>query len=158
MTRRRVGVLISGRGSNLQALLDAARKPDCPFEIVLVLSNKAKVQGLERASAAGVATAVVDHRAFPDREAFEKAMTAALEAAQVPRPRGFAAACARLGVAPEPLLIGGGEDYELLFTTRPAARGAALARRLGVSVTPIGRITARPQRASRRSARGWRHF
>ena len=83
MTRRRVGVLISGRGSNLQALLDAARKPDCPFEIVLVLSNKANVQGLERASAAGVATAVVDHRAFPDREAFEKAMTAALEAARV---------------------------------------------------------------------------
>ena len=75
--------MISGRGSNLQALLDAAREPDCPFEIVLVLSNKAGVQGLERASAAGVATAVVDHRAFPDREAFEKAMTAALEAARV---------------------------------------------------------------------------
>ncbi|WP_119165911.1 phosphoribosylglycinamide formyltransferase [Algihabitans albus] len=83
MTRKRVGVLISGRGSNLQALLDAAAQPDCPFEIVLVLSNTAKVQGLERASAVGVATAVVDHRTFPDREAFEKAMTEALEAAQV---------------------------------------------------------------------------
>ncbi|WP_421710053.1 phosphoribosylglycinamide formyltransferase [Algihabitans sp.] len=81
MTRKRVGVLISGRGSNLQALLDAAQAPDCPFEIVLVLSNKAKVQGLERAAAAGVATAVIDHRTFPDRETFEMAMTEALEAA-----------------------------------------------------------------------------
>ena len=81
MTRKRVGVLISGRGSNLQALLDAAQAPDCPFEIVLVLSNKAEVQGLERATAAGVATAVVDHRAYPDRETFEMTMTEALEAA-----------------------------------------------------------------------------
>ena len=83
MTRRRVGVLISGRGSNLQALLDAARKPDCPFEIVLVLSNKPGVQGLERATAAGVATAVVPHRDFADRETFERAVTDALEAAAV---------------------------------------------------------------------------
>lgn len=83
MTRKRVGVLISGRGSNLQALLDAAQAPDCPFEIVLVLSNKAEVQGLERAAAAGVATAVVDHRAYADRETFEMAMTEALDTAQV---------------------------------------------------------------------------
>ena len=83
MTRKRVGVLISGRGSNLQALLDAAQAPDSPFEIVLVLSNKAEVQGLERATAAGVATAVVDHRTYPDRETFEMAMTEVLEAAKV---------------------------------------------------------------------------
>ena len=83
MTRKRVGVLISGRGSNLQALLDAAGEPDCPFEIVLVLSNKPDVQGLARAATAGVATAVVPHRDFADRESFERAVTETLETAQV---------------------------------------------------------------------------
>jgi phosphoribosylglycinamide formyltransferase-1 len=81
VSRTRVGVLISGRGSNLQALLDAARAPACPFEIVLVLSNKPGVQGLERAEAAGVPTAVVPHRDHPDRESFERAVTERLEAA-----------------------------------------------------------------------------
>jgi phosphoribosylglycinamide formyltransferase-1 len=81
VSRIRVGVLISGRGSNLQALLDAAQTADCPFEIALVLSNKPDVQGLARAVAAGVPTAVVPHRDYPDRPAFEAAMTAHLEAA-----------------------------------------------------------------------------
>lgn len=81
MRRVRVGALISGRGSNLQALLDAVRAPDCAFEIVLAISNKPNVQGLERAAAAGVPTAVLPHRDFAGREAFEQAMTAELEAA-----------------------------------------------------------------------------
>ncbi len=81
MNRVRVGALLSGRGSNLQALLDAAQAPDCPYQIVLAISNKPGVQGLERAAAAGVPTAVLPHRDFTGREAFEQAMTAKLEAA-----------------------------------------------------------------------------
>lgn len=77
--RTRVGALISGRGSNLQALLDAAAAPDCPYEIALVVSNKPEVQGLARAEAAGVPTAVVPHRDYAGREPFERAITAALE-------------------------------------------------------------------------------
>ncbi len=80
-TRTRVGVMISGRGSNLQALLDAAAGPAYPAEIALVLSNRAGVQGLARAEAAGVPTAVVPHRDYDSREAFERAVTARLEAA-----------------------------------------------------------------------------
>lgn len=84
MARLKVGVLISGRGSNLQALLDAAADPSFPAEIALVLSNKADAFGLERSARAGVPTAVIDHRAFPkDKPGFEAAMTAALDAAGV---------------------------------------------------------------------------
>ena len=74
MGRRRVAVLISGRGSNLQALLDAAAPPEFPAEIVLVLSNRQDAAGLARAQRAGVPTAVVDHREFADREGFEHAL------------------------------------------------------------------------------------
>lgn len=81
--RRKVGVLISGRGSNLQALIDAAADPAFPAEIVLVISNRADAGGLERAAAAGIATEVIPHRNFPNRESFDDAMTAALEAAGV---------------------------------------------------------------------------
>ncbi len=84
---------------------------------------------------------------------------AEIDARSVPRPRGFPAACARLGVDPERLALGGGEDYELLFTTRTSLDPSALARRLGVRVTPVGRITRRRRRrASGRPVRGWRHF
>lgn len=80
----KVGVLISGRGSNLQALIDACAAPDFPAEIALVLSNKADAYGLERAAAAGVPTAVVSHRDFPgDKRAFEEAMDARLREAGV---------------------------------------------------------------------------
>jgi len=79
MARRlKVGVLISGRGSNLQALIDAAADPSFPAEIVLVLSNKADATGLARAEAAGIPTRVISHRGHPDRAAFDAAMTAAL--------------------------------------------------------------------------------
>jgi phosphoribosylglycinamide formyltransferase-1 len=78
MARLKVGVLISGRGSNLQALIDACADPDFPAEVVLVISNNVRAQGLERAHAAGIATKVVDHRGFGDREAFDAALDTAL--------------------------------------------------------------------------------
>ena len=83
MTRRRVAVLVSGRGSNLQALLDAAAAPDYPAEIVLVVSNVAGVRSLDRAQKAGVPAEVLSHRDFPDREAFERALSRRLEQAGV---------------------------------------------------------------------------
>ncbi len=67
-------VLISGSGSNLQALLDAAVAPDFPASIALVLSNKADAYGLQRAERAGIPTQVISHRDFPTREAFDAAM------------------------------------------------------------------------------------
>ncbi len=73
--RRRVGVLISGRGSNMVSLAEAAQAPDYPAEIALVVSNIPDVAGLERARGFGIATATVDHRPFgKDREAFEQAV------------------------------------------------------------------------------------
>lgn len=78
MARKRVGVLISGSGSNLQALIDAAADPAYPAEIVLVISNRPGAYGLERAAKAGIATAVIDHKAFADRESFEAEIDAAL--------------------------------------------------------------------------------
>jgi len=83
MKKTRVGVLISGRGSNMQALLSACAAPDFPAEIVTVLANRPEAGGLALAEAAGVATAVVDHKAFAGRAPFEAALTAALERAGV---------------------------------------------------------------------------
>jgi phosphoribosylglycinamide formyltransferase-1 len=83
VARLKVGVLISGRGSNLQALLDACADPAFPAEIVAVLSNRPGAAGLERARAAGVAAGVVDHRAYPDRAAFEEALDRTLRDAGV---------------------------------------------------------------------------
>jgi phosphoribosylglycinamide formyltransferase-1 len=84
MSKLKLGVLISGRGSNLQALIDACAAPDFPAEIALVLSNKTDAFGLERATKAGIATAVVNHRDYPgDKPAFEAAMDAALREAGV---------------------------------------------------------------------------
>ena len=77
--RRRVVVLISGRGSNMEAILRAAREPDCPYEVVAVISNRPGAKGLETAAAAGVATAVVDHRRFDSREAFEEVLHETLQ-------------------------------------------------------------------------------
>lgn len=83
MARLKTGVLISGRGSNLQALIDACQDPAFPAEIVLVLSNVADAGGLDRARAAGIPTATVSHRDFPDRPAFEDAVHDTLVAAGV---------------------------------------------------------------------------
>ena len=82
--RKRVAILISGRGSNMAALLAATRDPAYPAEIVLVLSNRADAGGLAVAGAAGVPTAVVEHRRFgADRAAHEAAIDAALHDAGV---------------------------------------------------------------------------
>lgn len=80
---RKLGVLISGRGSNLQALIDACASAGFPAKIALVLSNKAEAQGLQRAAAAGIATAVVNHKDFSDRQSFEQAVDAELQRAGV---------------------------------------------------------------------------
>jgi len=79
MSRKRVAVLISGRGSNMAALIEAAKDRNYPAEIALVLSNKAHAAGLDIARAAGIATAVVDHTPFgKDRAGFDAAVQAAL--------------------------------------------------------------------------------
>jgi len=84
MTRKRVAVLISGRGSNMAALIAAAREAAFPAAIVLVLSNRPAAAGLAAARTAAVATEVVDHTAYgEEREAFERAIQAVLEAHEV---------------------------------------------------------------------------
>ena len=79
MSRKRVAVLISGRGSNMAALIEAAQDKSYPAEIVLVLSNRPDAGGLETAKTNGITTAVVDHTTYSkDRAAFEAALQAAL--------------------------------------------------------------------------------
>jgi phosphoribosylglycinamide formyltransferase-1 len=79
--RLKVGVLVSGRGSNLQALIDACASPGFPAEIVQVISNRADAYGLERARRAGIPALAVPHRDYADRESFEAALDAALRTA-----------------------------------------------------------------------------
>jgi phosphoribosylglycinamide formyltransferase-1 len=79
----KLGVLISGRGSNLQALIDATADPAFPAEIALVISNRADAGGLARAEAAGIATKVIPHKEYASREAFDAALDAALRQAGV---------------------------------------------------------------------------
>lgn len=76
---QRVVVLISGGGSNLQSLIDAVNAGKMPACIVAVISNKADAFGLQRASQAGIATEVLDHRAFDSREAFDQALQARID-------------------------------------------------------------------------------
>jgi phosphoribosylglycinamide formyltransferase-1 len=84
MAKKRVAVLISGRGSNMTALIEAAAAKDYPAEIALVVSNRSEAAGLARAREAGIATAIVDHRPFgDDREAFERALDTELDAQRV---------------------------------------------------------------------------
>jgi phosphoribosylglycinamide formyltransferase-1 len=81
MARKRVAILISGRGSNMVALIEAAKDRTYPAEIVVVVSNDPAAEGLKRAAASGIATAVVDHKKFgKDREAFERALQDELQA------------------------------------------------------------------------------
>jgi phosphoribosylglycinamide formyltransferase 1 len=84
MVKKRVAILISGRGSNTAALIEAAKIDDYPAEIALVVSNRADAAGLSRARDQGVATALVDHRNFgEDREAFERALDEILRANRI---------------------------------------------------------------------------
>ncbi|MHA6193563.1 phosphoribosylglycinamide formyltransferase [Pseudomonas wadenswilerensis] len=75
-----VVVLLSGSGSNLQALIDSARAGDSPVRIRAVISNRADAYGLQRARDAGIDTAVLDHKAFDGREAFDKALVEQIDA------------------------------------------------------------------------------
>ena len=78
--KRRVAILISGRGSNMAALIQAALAPDYPAEIVVVISNRADAPGLEKAKASGIATAVIESKPFgKDRTGFETALQAMLD-------------------------------------------------------------------------------
>lgn len=79
----RLGVLISGSGTNLQAILDSIEKKTLDAEVAVVVSNKADAFGLERAKRSGVPTAVVDHKKFADRSAFDAAVVDVLRAQRV---------------------------------------------------------------------------
>jgi phosphoribosylglycinamide formyltransferase 1 len=80
MTRKRVAILISGRGSNMAALIEAAQAPGYPAEIALVVSNRPDAGGLALARAAGVTSVVLDHKPFgKDRAAFDAALQAVLD-------------------------------------------------------------------------------
>ena len=79
MTRKRVAILISGRGSNMPALVAAARDPGYPAEIVGVFSNRADAPGLQYAWLAGIPTAVHSHKDYPSREAFDAQIQSVLD-------------------------------------------------------------------------------
>lgn len=81
--RKRVAVLISGRGSNMASLIEAAADPAYPAEIALVLANRHDAAGLDRARAAGIAADAIDHKAFPDRPSFDAALDARLRAERI---------------------------------------------------------------------------
>jgi phosphoribosylglycinamide formyltransferase-1 len=83
MKRRKVAILISGRGSNMAALIAAARDPNYPAEIALVISNRADAPGLDRADKAGVPTAVLDSKRFSSRRTFDDALDARLKGAGI---------------------------------------------------------------------------
>lgn len=83
MDKLKIAVLVSGRGSNMEALLSAAAAADYPAEIVRVISNRPGAGALDKAQRLGIATEVIDHRAYADRRSFDAAMTEALEAAGV---------------------------------------------------------------------------
>src|SRR2546423_14530882 len=81
MAKKRVAVLISGRGSNMASLIEAAKEHSYPAEIAVVISNQQDAPGLARAQAHAIPTGVVDHRAHgKDRAGFERALQAVLDA------------------------------------------------------------------------------
>jgi len=79
MAKLKIAVLISGSGSNLQALIDMCAKEDSPAEIVRVISNVERAYGLERAKTAGIKTTVVNHKKYDGREAFDDALHQVLD-------------------------------------------------------------------------------
>jgi phosphoribosylglycinamide formyltransferase 1 len=83
MVRRRTAILVSGSGSNLQALLDDSRVPGRHSSVELVISNRPQVRALDRAEAAGIPAVVIDHRAYPSRAAFDAELNGYLQAAAI---------------------------------------------------------------------------
>lgn len=80
MSRKHVAILISGRGSNMMSLVEAARDPNYPAEVILVISNRPEAPGLAWAAAQGLPTKVIDHKSYPNREDFDAALHEALVA------------------------------------------------------------------------------
>src|ERR1051325_7025036 len=97
---RRLGVLISGRGSNLQALVDAIGDGRLDATIAVVISNRADAGGLERARTAGIEAIVLSHRAFPTRDEDDRALARALQAPDV----GFVCLAGFMRLTGEPLI------------------------------------------------------
>ena len=79
MKKTKIAILISGRGSNMEAIVKACKNSDFPAQVVLVLSNKVDAQGLEFAKSAGIKTAFVDHKNFSSREEFDKKVSEEIE-------------------------------------------------------------------------------
>ncbi|MEO6213798.1 MAG: phosphoribosylglycinamide formyltransferase [Vicinamibacterales bacterium] len=134
-TRRRIAGLISGRGSNLQALIDAVAAAVLPADIAVVLSNRPGARGLARAERAGIETLVLNHRDFPDRDVFDTAVAGAL------RTRGVELVCLAgfmrlvggplLGAFPEAIL----NIHPSLLPAFPGADAPAQAIAHGVKVS-----------------------
>lgn len=82
-SRKRVGILISGRGSNMASLIEACKAPDYPAEIAVVISNRPDAPGLAKASEAGITTQTIDHKLHDSRQAFEQVLDEALRDAGV---------------------------------------------------------------------------
>ncbi len=82
-SRKRIGILISGRGSNMSCLIDACNKSDYPADIAIVISNVPDATGLEIAAQSGIATKAIDHKNYPSRDAFEAELDIALKEAEV---------------------------------------------------------------------------
>ncbi len=83
MKKKRIGVLISGRGSNMSSLIEACKSPDYPAQISVVISNRPKAAGLEIAAREGIKTLAINHRNYDSRTAFETDLHQALKDAQV---------------------------------------------------------------------------
>lgn len=83
MNKPKIGVLVSGRGSNLQSIMDHIAAGDLPLEVAVVISDKAEAKALERAAGAGIATAVVSRKAYDSKQEFEAAIDASLREHQV---------------------------------------------------------------------------
>ena len=81
--RKKIGVLISGRGSNMMSILDACERGDINGDVVVVISNKANAEGLQKAAERGAEALAVSHRDFPDRELFDRAVVEKLEKREV---------------------------------------------------------------------------
>ncbi len=83
MEKKRIGVLVSGRGTNLQAIIDATERGEIPAEVVVVISNKKDAYALERARRHNIDALFISHKAFPDREEFERALIEELDKRKV---------------------------------------------------------------------------
>ena len=80
MSKKKVAILISGRGSNMRAIIEACKQPEYPAEVILVLSNKADAAGLQFAKEQGIETAVINHKDYAGREEFDEAVAQRIKA------------------------------------------------------------------------------